>query len=455
MKPKKNEILELEVEALAFGGRGVAKHDDFVVFVEGGIPGDKVRARIFKVRGKYAESKIEDLLVPSPHRVAPACEHFGVCGGCKWQNLEYSVQKKYKEDQLKDALIHIGDIPDPPVEPIIGAHKIYYYRNKMEFSFHAGDNGEILLGLHVARRFQDVFQLRVCHLQSELSNSIVEFIRKRSNQLGLPPYHIVRHEGYLRFLVIREGKFTGEVLVNIVTGKGEFPQLKALGEEIGKRFEPVVSVSHTINPAKANIAKGEKENILYGADHIYEQFGEKRYRISANSFFQTNSYQIQRLYDLTVELAKPDASERMIDLYSGTGTIAIYFSNLVKKIIGVEIVAEAVADARANARINGAMNCEFIVSDAEEYLKQAVQNDEKFDLMILDPPRAGCHPKVLKFISAIRPGKLVYISCNPATLARDLKILTNNGYALERAVPIDLFPHTFHIEAVCRLTLKG
>jgi 23S rRNA (uracil1939-C5)-methyltransferase len=273
--------------------------------------------------------------------------------------------------------------------------------------------------------------------------------------LGLPPYHIVRHEGYLRFLVLREGKFTGEVLVNIVTGKGEFPQLKALGEEIGKKFEPVVSVSHTINPAKANIAKGEKENILYGADHIYERFGEKRYRISANSFFQTNSYQIQRLYDLTVELAKPDASERMIDLYSGTGTIAIYFSNLVKEIIGVEIVAEAVADARANARINGAMNCEFIVSDAEEYLKQAVQNDEKFDLMILDPPRAGCHPKVLKFISVIRPGKLVYISCNPATLARDLKILTNNGYALERAVPIDLFPHTFHIEAVCRLTLKG
>ncbi len=454
MKPRRGETLELEVEDLAFGGRGVAKIEGLIVFVEGGLPGDKVLARIFKVRGNYAESKIEDLLVPSPHRAAPACEHFGVCGGCKWQNLEYSIQKKYKEDQLREALIHVGGIPDPPVESIIGARKIYYYRNKMEFSFHAGDNGETLLGLHIARRFQDVFQLRVCHLQSGLSNNIVEFIRRRSTELGLTPYHIVRHEGYLRFLVIREGKFTGEVLVNIVTGKGEFPQLKVLGEETGKKFEPVVSVSHTINPAKANVARGEKENVLYGANHIYEQLGEKKYRISANSFFQTNSYQIQRLYDLAVELAEPDRSERMIDLYSGTGTIAIYFSNLVKEIIGVETVAEAVADAETNARVNGATNCKFVVSDAEDYLRQVVGEGGKFDLMILDPPRAGCHPKVVEFISAMKPRKLVYISCNPATLARDLKILTDNGYALERAVPIDLFPHTYHIEAACRLTVN-
>ncbi len=455
MKPRKGETLELEIEDLAFGGKGVARLDGLVVFVEGGLPRDKVLARIFKVRGNYAESRIESLLIPSPHRIAPACEHFGVCGGCKWQNLEYSIQKKYKENQLREALIHVGGIPDPPVEPIIGAHKIYYYRNKMEFSFHAGDNGEILLGLHIAGRFRDVFQLKACHLQSELSNNIVEFIRRRSTELGLPPYHIARHEGYLRFLVIREGKFTGEALVNIVTAKGEFPQLKVMSEEIGKKFEPVVSVSHTINPARANIARGEKENILYGTDHIYEQLGEKRYRISANSFFQTNSYQIQRLYDLAVELAEPDRSERMIDLYSGTGTIAIYFSNLVKEITGVETVAQAVADAETNARISGTCNCKFIVSDAEDYLKQVVRDDRKFDLMVLDPPRAGCHPKVIKFISAIKPRKLVYISCNPATLARDLKMLTDDGYGLERAVPIDLFPHTYHIEAACRLTLQG
>lgn len=455
MKPVKGETIELEIEDLAYGGKGVARLDGLVVFVEGGLPGDKVLARIFKVRGNYAESRIEILLVPSPHRIAAACEHFGVCGGCKWQNLEYSIQKKYKQDQLKEALIHVGGIPDPPVEPIIGAHKIYYYRNKMEFSFHAGDGGDTLLGLHYAGRFQDVFQLKACHLQSELSNEIVDFIRRRSAELGLPPYHIVRHEGYLRFLVIREGKFTGEVLVNIVTGRGEFPQLKVMGEEISRKFEPVASVSHTVNPARANIARGEKENILYGTDHIYEQLGEKRYRISANSFFQTNSYQIQRLYDLAVELAEPDGSERVIDLFSGTGTIAIYFSNLVREVTGVEIVADAVADARINARVNGVTNCKFVVSDAEDYLKHVSRQNGKFDLMILDPPRAGCHPKVIESISAMKPGKLVYISCNPATLARDVKMLTDGGYVLERAVPIDLFPHTYHIEAACRLILQS
>jgi 23S rRNA (uracil1939-C5)-methyltransferase len=433
----------------------VARLDGFIVFVEGGLPGDKVLAKIFKVRGNYAEYKIENMMSPSVHRIAPACEHFGVCGGCKWQNLEYFIQKKYKEDQLRESLIRIGDISDPPVESIIGAHKIYYYRNKMEFSFHAGDNGEILLGLHVAGRFQDVFQLKSCHLQSELSNQIIRFVRQRSAQLGLPPYHIVRHEGYLRFLVIREGKFTGDALVNIVTGTGEFPQLTILGEELGKEFDPVVSVSHTVNPARANIARGEKESIIYGSDHISEQLGEKKYRISANSFFQTNSYQIQRLYDLAVELAEPERSERVIDLYSGTGTIAVYFSNLVKEIIGVETVADAVADAETNARINAAANCRFVVSDAGDYLKRVAEKNENVDLMILDPPRAGCHPKVVKFISRIKPRKLVYISCNPATLARDLKILTNNSFALERAVPIDLFPHTYHIEAACRLTLQG
>ncbi len=455
MKPRKGETLELEVEGLAFGGKGVAKLDGLVVFVEGGLPGDRALVRIFKVRSNYLETKIEDLLVPSTHRVAPACEHFGVCGGCKWQNLEYSIQKKYKEDQLRESLIHVGGIADPPVEPIIGAHKIYYYRNKMEFSFHAGDNGETLLGLHVAGRFQDVFQLKTCHLQSELSNNIVEFVRRRSTELELPPYHIVKHEGCLRFLVIREGKFTGETLINIVTGAGEYPQLEILAEELGREFEPVVSVSHTVNPARANIARGEKEKILYGADHIYEKLGEKRYRISASSFFQTNSYQVQRLYDLAIELAEPERSESMIDLYSGTGSIAIYFSNLVKEVIGVETLAEAVADARVNARVNSAMNCKFVVSDAEDYLKQFVREGGKCDLMILDPPRAGCHPKVVKSISAIKPAKLVYISCNPATLARDLKILTDNGYVLEKAVPIDLFPHTYHIEAACRLTLRA
>ncbi len=452
MRPRKGDILTLNITDLAFGGKGVAQLDHFVVFVESAVPGDKIEAVVEKVRGNYAEARLSTLTAPSEHRVAPACEHFGYCGGCKWQHVEYAIQKKYKEDQVRQALIHIAGIKEPPVEPIIGAHKIYYYRNKMEFSFHVGLQGETLLGLHLAGRFQDIFQLNWCHLESAASNEIVRFVRERSVELELPPYHIIDHSGFLRFLVIREGKFTEQILVNIVTGKGDYPALKTLAEEIGAKFSAVASISHTVNPEKANIARGEKETILYGADHIHEHLGEHQYRISANSFFQTNSYQVQRLYDLAVELAQPDKTDRMLDLYTGTGTIAIYFSGLVRDVTGIESVAAAIADAGANVELNGVNNCSFMVADVADYLKQA--ETEKYDLVVLDPPRAGCHPDVIKSLLQLRPKKIVYISCNPATLARDVKDLTGDGYTLDRVVPVDLFPHTFHIEAACRLTLK-
>jgi 23S rRNA (uracil1939-C5)-methyltransferase len=454
MKPKKGDILKLEITDLAFGGNGVARIDNYVVFVESALPGDVVEAQVYKARGSFAEAKLVKLLTPSPQRTTPACEHFGYCGGCKLQHFDYASQKKYKEEQVRQALIHIAAIENPPIEPIIGAHKIYYYRNKMEFSFHAGDNGETLLGLHIAGRFQDIFQLNWCHLQSELSNEIVRFVRQRSVELGLPPYHIIKHEGFLRFLVIRDGKFTGQTLVNFVTGRGDYPALETLAEEIAAKFPQVTSISHTVNPEKANIAKGDKETILYGADHIYEQLGERKYRISAHSFFQTNSYQVQRLYDLAVELAQPEKSELMLDLYTGTGTIAIYFSSLAREVVGVESVADAIADARANIALNSADNCSFIVANVEDFLKQTSAAGERYDLVIIDPPRAGCHPDVIRSLLDSQPKKLVYISCNPATLARDLKMLLDGGYSLEKTIPVDLFPHTFHIESVSRLTYK-
>jgi len=454
MRPKRGETSTLEITDLAFGGKGVARLNGFVVFVEAAVPGDVVEVEFDRVKGNYAESRIKRLVTPSKSRVTPVCEHFDYCGGCKWQHLDYAVQKRYKEDQVKQALIHLGGIEKPPVEPIIGAHKIYYYRNKMEFSFHVGAEGEMLLGLHVGGRFQDIFQLAWCHLQSESSNEIVKFVRTRAVELGLPPYHIIDHTGFLRFLVIREGKFTDETLINIVTGKGNYPVLRTLAEEIGRKFPQVKSVSHTVNPEKANIARGEKKVILYGLDHIHEKLGEHKYRISANSFFQTNSYQVQRLYDLAVEFAEPRKDERMLDLYTGTGTIAIYFSDLVREVVGVESVADAIHDARANVEENTARNCEFVISDVADYLKNVAASEEKFDLVVVDPPRAGFHSDVTKSLLKLRPQKIVYISCNPATLARDLKELISDGYTLDRAVPVDLFPHTYHIEAACRLTLR-
>jgi 23S rRNA (uracil1939-C5)-methyltransferase len=453
-RPRRGETVILTITDLAYGGKGVGKLGGYVVFVEAGIPGDELEVVLDKVKGNYAEATIVRVITPSGHRTAPACEHFDYCGGCKWQHLDYAIQKQYKEDQVKQSLIHIGEIKDPPVEPIIGAHKIYYYRNKMEFSFFVGESGETLLGLHVAGRFQDIFQLNRCHLESEMSNDIVNFVRTRSVELGLPPYHIIDHTGYLRFLVIREGKFTGQTLVNFVTGKGDYPALKTLADELAAKFSAIASISHTINPEKANIARGEKETVLYGSDHIFEKLGEHKYRISANSFFQTNSYQVQRLYDLAVELAEPDKFDRMLDLYTGTGTIAIYFSDLVHDVAGVETVADAIADANANCELNNASNCRFVVSDVKQFTDDAANAGDKYDLVVIDPPRAGCHPDVIKSLLKLLPKKIVYVSCNPTTLARDLKELLSGGYALDRVVPVDLFPHTFHIEAACRLTLK-
>ena len=453
-KLKKNEIVEVKIDSLAFGGKGVGKLDGLIIFVENGIPGDVLKARVYKSKSNFAEARIEEIITASEHRINPVCEHFSYCGGCKWQNMEYAIQKKYKEDQVRDALIHLGGIADPPVEPIIEAKKVYYYRNKMEFSFQVGREGELQLGLHVAGRFRDVFQLTDCHLQSEISNDIVNYVRKRCDELGLPAYDIVKHEGYMRFLVVREGKFTNETLVNLVTGAGDYPQIEELAIEIGQKFDNVVSVSHTVNDKKANIAKGDREKIIFGSDHIHEQLGNRKFRISANSFFQTNSYQVQRLYDLAVELAEPNELDNMIDLYTGTGTIAIYFAGLVKKVIGVETVVEAVADAKINAKQNGVENCEFITADVEEYLSEYSETGEKIDLLLVDPPRAGCHPKAIKSILKLKPKKIVYISCNPATLARDIQLLTEEAYNLDKAIPVDQFPQTYHIEAACRLSLK-
>ncbi len=273
-------------------------------------------------------------------------------------------------------------------------------------------------------------------------------------ELGLPPYHIVTHQGFLRFLVIREGKFTNQTLINFVTGQGDYPNLKILASEIAELFKPVVSISQTINSAKANIARGSETILLHGIDHIHEILGERKYRISASSFFQTNSYQVQRLYDLAVELAQPERFENMLDLYTGTGTIAIYFAGMVNKVTGVESVEAAIEDAKINARLNSVSNCDFLAANVEDFLKNEALSDRKYNIVVLDPPRAGCHPDVIKALIAMKPQKIVYISCNPATLARDLKMLLENEYNLDRVVPIDLFPHTYHIEAACRLSLK-
>jgi len=457
---KKNEIVQLQIDDLAFGGRGVARDDGKVVFVDGGLPGDTVMARISKIKPDYCESTVAEIIRPSPHRLKAPCRHFDICGGCKWQDYNYDQQLKYKHEQLNSSLVHIGKFVDPPIEPAIGARKIFYYRNKMEFSFNRQGASGLNLGLHQAGSFDRVFDVDQCLLQSEISNKIVAFVRDRCRQLNLPAYDIRNHEGLLRFLVIREGKFTGEIMVNVVSGpeyEAFEDRMMQLGKDVAHEFPEINSLLWTINSLKANIARWDKHpailksGVMHGRDHIHEKLNQYRFRISPDSFFQTNSYQAQILYDTIIEFAEIESRDKIYDLYCGTGTIAIYISALAGKIFGVEAVPNAIEDAKFNAELNSINNLEFHVAKVEEFIDEA----PKFDKVIIDPPRAGLHPKTLRGIINMRPAVLVYVSCNPATLARDLAgFVDSGGYDLKRVVAVDMFPHTYHIEAVARLARK-
>jgi 23S rRNA (uracil1939-C5)-methyltransferase len=453
---KRNEIIRAQITDLAYGGRGIAKINGKVVFVEGGLPGELLDIRITRIKREYCEAIVKEVIEQSPNRIKPACQHFGVCGGCKWQNYDYNMQLAYKAEQLKQQLIHLAGIAEPPVESVIGAKKIFYYRNKMEFSFGRTVEQHLVLGLHHAGYFDRIFDLQKCHLESEISNEIVLFVKAECLRLGLPIYDMIEHNGLMRFLIVREGKFTNEIMVNIVTGK-EYSnyqdQMIELCKGLAEKFDQIKSLFWTINAQKANIARWDEypegfyNGLVYGRDHIYEKLGSYKFRISPNSFFQTNSFQAQILYDMVIDFADLNGMDKVLDLYCGTGTIAIYLSALAKSIIGVETVEGAVGDAIINAKENGVTNIDFVCGNVEEM----ALNFGKIDKVILDPPRAGLHAKALKGLIAMKPPVIVYVSCNPSTLARDIAGFIENGYQLQRAVALDMFPHTYHIEAVTKL----
>lgn len=456
MTLRKKDIIQLTIEDLAFGGKGVAHHEGKVVFVEGGLPEDTVEAFVFRIKPSYIESRAIQILKPSPYRINPVCKHFDICGGCRWQNYQYDQQLKYKENQVREHLIRIGGLENPPLETIIAARKNYFYRNKMEFSFHEDRNGNLNLGMHFLGFYDRIFDIEECHLQSKLSNDIVNFVRDECIAREIPAYHIKKHTGVMRFLVIREGKFTNETMINIVTGdnnKDYEDKIIQLGKDIADKFEGINSIIWTINSRLANIAQADKlppmlkDGVIYGRDFIYEKLNEYKFRISADSFFQTNSYQAQLLYDIVVEYADFSDTDRVCDLYCGTGTISVYISSLVKSVVGVELIENAVKDAAVNAELNSVSNVEFIAGKVEDIVEELGQ----FDKLIVDPPRAGIHPKALKGIIELAPRVIIYVSCNPSTLARDIAELTKAGYRLEKSIAVDMFPHTYHIESVSKL----
>ena len=497
---KRGDEIELAMDDAAFEGKSVGRLDGFVVFVDGAVPGDVVRAQILQKKKSFAEAKIVAIERPSPFRVQPRCKHFGICGGCKWQHVNYQKQLEFKHQHVVDAFERIGGFTNLNVLPIIGADDIFFYRNKMEYSFSdrqwlegprrsgaelpsnlesptdrelrnsnfeignskslpafGGQAGAIFLGLHVPERYDKVLEIEECHLQSDLSNQILSFVRDFARRENLHAYSSRNESGYLRFLVIRQSQRKNELMVNLVTFDDRPEVMGSFAAKLHSAVPQITTIVNTINSRKAQIAFGEVEKVYVGGGVIHERLGKHTFTISASSFFQTNTAQAERLYEVAKSFAELKPSDFVWDLYSGTGSIALFVSDAAKEVVGIESAASAVSDAERNAKANGVNNCTFLLGDLKDRLTKDTEwrrSHTKPDVMITDPPRSGMHPKVLDEILEIAPERIVYVSCNPTTQARDVKALCLGKYDLVRLQPVDLFPHTYHIENVAQLVLR-
>jgi 23S rRNA (uracil1939-C5)-methyltransferase len=464
MTVKKGQTIECTISDLAIGGRGLVKIDGMAVFVDQAVPQDRVSMRVYKRRKSYAEARVLELLEPSPFRVDPPCPYSGFCGGCKWQFLAYDKQLEYKQQHVVDALAHIGLFKDVSVNPVVPSDPIFGYRNKMEFSCsdrrwmmpHELGREDVdvgfALGLHVPGTFYKVLDIGACLLQPDLGNAILEDARRFMKASGAPAYGLRSHEGFWRFLMLRHSVARDEWLVNIITSQKDLAVVRPLAEQFMETYPAVVSVVNNVTDRKAAIAIGEYEVHLAGKDHLTDNIGELEFDISANSFFQTNSRGAHRLYDVVKQYAGLTGGETVLDLYCGTGTIAIALAPAAKTVLGMEVVESAVADAEKNCRHNNISNCRFILGDIRHGLPQL---DVQPDVVIIDPPRVGMHKDVVKQLLNIAPERMVYVSCNPSTMARDLDMM-RDVYEITAVQPVDMFPHTYHIEAVAKLKkIKG
>lgn len=464
MKLKKGAILELDITDIVFGGRGLAKLDGFAVFVDQAVPGDRVTARVFKKKKNYAEARVVSLLSASSDRISPPCRYSGYCGGCKWQFLAYEKQLEYKTRHVSESLEHIGGISDVTVLPAIASEAAFGYRNKMEFSCadrrwllpsELGDariSMDFALGLHVPGTFHKVLDIDACLLQPDTGNAILRQVRDHMRESGMPPYGLRSHTGYWRFLMLRHSRAFDRWLVNIVTATENPKAVQCIADDLRSRFPMIEAVVNNITARKSGVAFGEKEVPLSPTSVLREKLGPFEFEISANSFFQTNTRGAETLYRQVAAYAELTGSETVMDLYSGIGTIPIWLSGNASEVVGLEIVESAVADAERNCLRNGIDNCRFVLGDIRESLAafSPAAGGNIPDVMIIDPPRDGMHKDVVKQVLAMAPKRIVYVSCNPATLARDLGIL-RTAYEIDEVQPVDLFPHTYHIESVTKL----
>ena len=441
-----DQELELRIDSLAYGGNGVARLNGFVVFVRRGLPGDTVRARVTKVKRSHAEAIAVEVLEPGADRVEAPCVHYPACGGCRFQDLAYERQLEAKAGQVADALARIGGFADLELEPAVPAESIFHYRNKLEYSFTETPDG-VGLGLHRAGRWDEVLDIEKCWLTTDVGNAIRNAVRDWARAEGLTVYDQATHEGYLRHLVVREGRNTGQALVVLVTAPGRLDGEERLVETL-QRFPEVRSIYHAVNdrPAEVTNVPGK---LLWGEDAIEEEILGLRFRVRPNAFLQTNTAMAEVLYALALEYAGLTGEETVFDLYCGTGTIALSMAREALTVWGVEVSEESVACAIENAELNGITNTAFFAGEVADSIEELHERAGKPDVVVVDPPRAGLSAKALRRIARLEPARIVYVSCNPTTLAGNAKELVGEHvYRLERARPVDMFPHTPHVETV-------
>ena len=447
----RDDELELHVDSLAYGGNGVARLNGFVVFVRRGLPGDTVRARVTKVKRNHAEALAVEVLVPGHARVEAPCQHYPACGGCRFQDLAYEEQLAAKEAQVADSLRRLGQIAEPPLEPIVPAESIFHYRNKLEYSFTTTPSGPAL-GFHQAGRWDEVLEVDRCWLTTDLGNAIRAAVRDWAREERLTAYDQAAHTGFLRHLVVREGRNTGQALVVLVTAPGTLPEREHFVEVL-RRFPEVRSIQWAVNDTPAEVTNLPSQ-ILWGEDAIEEELLGLRFRLRPNAFLQTNTEMAERLYELARGYAALTGTETVYDLYCGTGTIGLALAADALSVWGVEISEESVACALENADLNGIGNTAFFAGNVGQSLEELEGRAGKPDVVVVDPPRAGLAGKALKRTGRLGAQRIVYVSCNPTTLASDVKVLrAEYGYELIRARAVDMFPHTPHVETVALLEL--
>ncbi|MFZ5450788.1 MAG: 23S rRNA (uracil(1939)-C(5))-methyltransferase RlmD [Thermodesulfobacteriota bacterium] len=456
--------VDLTIDKLAFGGKALGRVDGFVVFVEHALPGQRVRVKITRKKSQFAEARVVRLLEQSPAYTPPFCRHFEVCGGCQWQDLAYGEQLHWKGLQVQESLGRLPGLGPENIRALVASPEQLYYRNKMEFTFAprpwlpAGERGvgkslkgSLALGLHVGASSAGIFDVEECFLQSPVAPVIVQEVRAWCRQSRLPAYDTRSHRGFWRFLVLREGKGTGQMLAHLITtDQGEAGVVAA---HLQARFPDLTTMVHSRSLKKAQVISGTDTRILWGPGYIEEQLGDLRLRVSPQAFLQTNTAAAAGLYEAISRLGGFTGKETIWDLYCGAGSIALSVAARVRRVVGFEIAPEAVNDAYVNSRLNGLDNCRFLAGDLKDLIREAIRSPRHYprpQVVITDPPRSGMHPQVVQAIKELAPRRVLYVSCNPATLARDLALLQDQ-YEILTVQPFDFFPHTAQIECLALL----